>query len=337
MIKRFWAMTKARLLEVARDRTAMFWQMLFVPALIAGVAIVMSGAPQPLFTVGVLGDAPLTRATHPFLGAEATRFYHEQDQTAGLNKLRRQSTDLLLDPRSSPARYWINTDSTKGRILQSLLVQADPGAQRQEVAGEPIRYADWLVPGMVGVNIMFSSLLGIGYVIVRYRKTGYLKRLNGTPLRAVEFVGAQLAACLILTVLISAGIYGICKAALHLQVAGSYLNLLVVVVVGAAAMIAMSLPVAARIASEEVAAGILNLLAWPMLLLSGVFFSLDAAPESVRALGQLFPLTHMLSAARAVIIDGAGFTDLLQPLAVMLAMTALFLAVGAGLFRWSQE
>jgi ABC-2 type transport system permease protein len=336
-MNRLIAMTRARLLEILRDRTALFWQLCFVPLLITGMAVVLSGTPQPVFTVAVLGDVALTPASHPFLGTEATRFYRATDEAAALAKLHRQSTDLLLDLRSQPARYSINDESAKGRLLQTLLLASDPAARAQPVSGTPIRYADWLVPGLLGVNIMFTCLLGIGHVIVRYRKTGFLKRLNGTPLRALEFVGAQLLACLLLAVTVSCGVFAICKLVLHLHVEGSYADLLLVTVLGAVAMIAMSLPVAARVASEELSAGLLNLLAWPMVLLSGVFFSLDGAPAALRALADLFPLTHLLTAARAVMLDGAGLADLLRPLTAMLAMTVVFTAIGAGFFRWTQD
>ncbi|WP_028079813.1 ABC transporter permease [Solimonas soli] len=336
-MNRLLAMTRARLLEIVRDRTALFWQLCFVPLLITGMAVVLSGTPQPVFTVAVLGDVALTADSHPFLAVEATRFYRETDAAAALARLRRQSTDLLLDLRERPAHYAINTESAKGRLLESILLAKDPDAVAQAVIGKPVRYADWLVPGLLGVNIMFTCLLGIGHVIVRYRKTGFLKRLNGTPLRALEFVGAQLLACLALAVTVSCAVFAICKLVLHLHVEGSYVDLLLVTVLGAMAMIAMSLPVAARITSEELSAGLLNLIAWPMVLLSGVFFSLDGAPALLRGFADLFPLTHLLSAARAVMLDGAGLADLLRPLSAMVLMTVLFTAIGAGFFRWTQD
>ncbi|MGH8447392.1 MAG: ABC transporter permease, partial [Solimonas sp.] len=331
------AMTRARLLEILRDRTALFWQLFLVPVLITGMAVVLSRTPQALFTVAVLGDVALTADSHPFLGTDATRFYREDDEAAALAKLRRQSTDLILDLRSRPAHYYINKDSAKGRLLQSLLLAQDPTARPEAVTGTPIRYADWLIPGLLGVNIMFTCLLGIGHVIVRYRKTGFLKRLNGTPLRAIEFLSAQLLACLLLSVTVSTGVFLMCKLVLGLHVEGSYAVLFLVTVLGSVAMIAMSLPIAARVASEELSAGLLNLLAWPMVLLSGVFFSLDGTPALLRGVAELFPLTHLLTAARAVMLDGAGLVDVARPMAAMLGMAVVFTVIGAGLFRWTQD
>jgi ABC-2 type transport system permease protein len=336
-MKRLLAMIKARLLEVLRDRLALAWNLFFAPLLVVGMALVFSGEPAAVLKVGVLGDAPLTAATNPFLATEATQFGHEADLARAVAKVQRQNLDLLFDPDTRPVRYWMNTDSAKGRLLQSLLKAQQPTAELQAVSGVRIRYADWLVPGLLGVNIMFTSLFAIGHVIVRYRKSGYLKRLNGTPLRAAEFISAQLAACLILVMVVAVGVFTACKLFLHLRMEGSYLDLLLVTSLGSMSMIALALLIAARISSEELSGGLLNLLSWPMLMLSGVFFSLDGAPRFVQVAAELFPLTHMLGAVRAVMLDGAGLTDLARPLLVLAAMTCVFLALGARMFRWTQD
>jgi ABC-type multidrug transport system permease subunit len=336
-MKRLLAMVKARLQEVISDRSALAWNLLFAPLLVIGMATVFSGGPQTVATVGVISDAPFTAASHPFLATPAVKFYAESEQDKAIDKVEHQRIDLLLDLRSTPVRYWINSQSSKGSLLQQLLRASDPTAAAQPVSGANIRYADWLVPGLLALNIMFSSLFAIGHVIVRYRKSGYLKRLKGTPLRAIEFISAQLIACLILMVVVSAGIFAACNALLSLRMQGSYLDLLLITVLGSMTMISLSLVISARIASEELSGGLLNLISWPMLVLSGAFFSLDAAPGFVRQIAQIFPLTHMLTAARAVMLDGAGLKDIAVPLLVLSGMTIVFLALGAGMFRWSEE
>jgi ABC-type multidrug transport system permease subunit len=337
-MKRLLAMTKARLQEVLRDRSALAWNLLFAPLLVIGMATVFSGGAPTVATVGVLTDAPLTAETNPFLGTPAIKFYRETEEDKAVGKVEHQSIDMLLDLRSAPHRYWVNDQSTKGRLLLQLLLAKIPDAQAQPISSSArIRYADWLVPGLLALNIMFSSLFAIGHVIVRYRKSGYLRRLNGTPLRAIEFISAQLIACLVLNVAIAVGIFTACKLLLNLRMEGSYFDLLLVTALGSMTMISMSLLISARIASEELSGGLLNLISWPMLVLSGVFFSLDGAPRIIKAAAEIFPLTHMLNAARAVMLDGAGLADISGSLAVLCGMTIVFLALGAGLFRWSSD
>jgi len=121
---------------------------------------------------------------------------------------------------------------------------------------------------------------------------------------------------------------------LDIRMDGSYLLLLLVLLAGAVSMISLGLLVAARVTSEELAGGLLNMVTWPMMMLSGVWFSLEAASDWIRQLAAVFPLTHMLSAARAVMLDGAGPAEVLPDLLTLGAMTAVFLALGALTFRW---
>jgi ABC-2 type transport system permease protein len=336
--RRLWAMTWARSLEFLRDRSALGWNLLFPVFMVVGMAFVFSGPGQPLFKAAVLADAPLDAALHPFLGVPHVRLYRETDAEAAIAKVQRHRVDMLLDLRSTPGRYWVNDRSPRGVTLERILAgSGGPVLQRQTASGAEIRYVDWLVPGVLGMNMMFSCLFGLGHVIVRYRRSGYLKRLNATPLRAFEFILAQLLSRLLLTVLVAAGVYAGCNLFLDFRMEGRYLDLLLVTTLGAISMIALGLVVAARVSSEELSGGILNLLSWPMMVLSGVFFSLDGAPPLLRALAQVFPLTHLTDAARAIMLDGAGLKDLVPQLGAMAGMSALFLALGALLFRWTQD
>ena len=99
----------------------------------------------------------------------------------------------------------------------------------------------------------------------------------------------------------------------------------------------MGLIVSARVTSEELAGGLLNVISMPMMVLSGVFFSLDGAPHALQVASQFFPLTHLIDAARSIMLDGAHLADLGYHLAVMSGMSVVFVALGAGFFRWTQD
>jgi ABC-2 type transport system permease protein len=336
---RLLAMTWARSLEFLRDRSALGWNIAFPVLMVGGFALIFSWPGQPLFKVAVHAPAGAELAElHPFMRQEHIQFYREDDLSGAVAKVSRHQVDLLLDFTQMPGRYWINDASAKGETLEQLL-QATPGAalQRQAAAGSAIRYVDWVVPGLLGMNMMFSCLFGIGYVIVRYRKSGYLKRLNATPLTALEFLVAQLVSRLVLTLVVTVGVFIGTTLFLHFRMEGSYLDLFVVTLLAAISMIAMGLIVAARVSSEEFAGGVLNLLSWPMMVLSGVFFSLDGAPDFVRFIADLFPLTHLLTAARAIMLEGAHLADVAYNVGALVLMSVVFLAAGAGLFRWTQD
>jgi ABC-2 type transport system permease protein len=334
------AMTWARSLEFLRDRSALGWNIGFPVLMVGGFALIFSGPGQPLFKVGVLAPpaATLDANLHPFLETKQILFYAETDEKPAVAKVGRHQIDLLLDLRTPPGRYWVNPESPKGAIVEKLVQgSAGPKLAREVTTGAKIRYVDWVVPGLLGMNMMFSCLFGIGYVIVRYRKSGYLKRLNATPLTALEFLVAQLVSRLALTMIITVFCFIGTNLFLHFHMEGSYLALFTVTLVAAISMIAMGLIVSARVASEEFAGGVLNLLSWPMMVLSGVFFSLDGAPPLVQRIADLFPLTHLLKAARAIMLEGATLADVGYNLAAMGLMAALFLALGTAMFRWTQD
>ncbi len=332
------AMTWARTLEFLRDRSSLAWN-LFVPVImVVGIGWVFSGPGRPLFTVGVIADAPLDASLHPLLATKHTHFYKEEDLDGAIHKVQRHRIDMLLDLRTKPGKYWVNEDSPKGYVLEKLIAGTEgPKLERQTASGADIRYVDWLVPGVLGMNMMFSCLLGIGYVIVRYRKSGYLKRLNATPITALEFIVAQLISRLALILLITVAVFAGTNSFLHFRMEGSYFDLFIVTLIGAVSMLSMGLVISARVTSEELAGGLLNLLSMPMMVLSGVFFSVDGAPMIVQKAANLFPLTHLLNAARAIMLDGANLADLAFPIAVPAGMAVVFLALGASVCRWRQS
>jgi len=338
--RRMRAATWARSLEFIRDKSAVGWNVIFPVLLVLGLAYVFSGPGQPMFKVGVLAPAgaALDAKLHPFLATPQVQFYREEPGDPALHKVQLQRIDMLADFTVTPGRYWVNEQSPKGKLLEQLLRGAGGDAlQRQATSGAEARYVDWVTPGVLGMNMMFGCLFGIGYVIVRYRKNGYLKRLNATPLRAFEFLLAQLLSRLLLIVVVNCAVFMACRLLLHLRMEGSYWNLLLLTTLAVFSMIAMGLVVSARISSEELAGGILNVIATPMMVVCGVFFSIDGAPHILQMVAQLLPLTHLINGARAIMLDGAGLREIAPNLLALAAMSAVYLVLGAALFKWRQS
>ncbi len=332
MTRRLLSVLHARNLEFLRDRGTLLFSVLLPVMLVIGMGFVFGGPERPLFKVGVLGMPP-HREQHPFLAELYVEFVALSAESAALRKLTHQQIDLLLDLKA-PVRYWVNTDSPKGYIVEKLLLAAVPGAARQKVTGAALRYVDWLFPGILGMNMMFNCLFGVGYVVLRYRKSGFLKRLHATPLTAFEFLSAQVLSRLALIVSITTILYAGISGIIGFHNAGSTALLALVGVIGALSMIALGLTIAARFSSEELVGGLLNVLTWPMMLLSGIWFSLEGSPRWVQWVADIFPLTQLLDAARAVMLDGAGLRQIAPQLAFLAATTLAFLAFGAWSFRW---
>jgi len=332
MMRRLIAVWHARNLEFLRDRPTLIFTLLLPLGLVVGMGFIFGGPPRALFTVGVLGTAAAA-APNPLLHERYVKCVPVKDEATGLQEVTHQRIDLLLG-LDGGVRYWVNTDSPKGYIVEKLLLAADPVARRQPVTGQAIPYVDWLFPGVLAMNMMFSCLFGVGYVVLRYRKSGFLKRLHATPLTAFEFLTAQVLSRLSLIIFVTVLLYVVIATIIHFHSAGSIALLLLLAVIGSLSMIAFGLTIAARFASEEVVVGLLNLLTWPMMLLSGVWFSIEDSPRWVQWIADILPLTQLVNAARAVMLEGAGI-ERIMPNLVYLALTTLaFLAFGAWSFRW---
>ena len=341
--RRFLAVLKARNREFVRDRAALGWNIIFPILIVAGFAFAFSGKPMDLYKVGVYAADPVQKLaevqkTQAFFRTDYIRFIPVSTLAPAITKVERHQLDMLFD--LDQHHYWVNRDSPKGYMLERVLHGSDTveapagGFQRQTVSGREIRYVDWLIPGILAMNMMFSALFGVGYVIVRYRKSGVLKRLQATPLTAFEFLSAQVVSRLWLILAITSGVYAGANLFIDFSMFGSYTLLLLVFALGAVSLISLGLLVAARIASEELAGGILNVLSWPMMFLSGVWFSLEGTNPLIQKLALLFPLTHIIDASRAIMIDGAGLAGISTQLMVLTLMSGVFLLLGAALFRW---
>lgn len=335
MFKRFFAVLVARNLEFFRDRSALGWNLAFPILLVVGFAFIFKNDNPTLFKIGYVGDLQ----QHSISQYKHLEFIEYQDKSVAIEKLRQHKLDLLVS--FDAKQYWVNSSSANGYIAEKLLLaetaQATAQFVKEAIEGQEIRYLDWVVPGILAMNMMFSCLYGVGYVIVRYRKNAVLKRLSATPLKPVEFLAAQIVSRLLIVVALTSAIFAACHLIFDFYLIGSMWWLLVLCVLGAFSLISLSLLIACRSESEEFTGGILNLVSWPMMMLSGVWFSLEGSPEFVQAISQIFPLTQMLIGARAVMLEGAGFVEIAPQLFILIGQSVVFLLLGALFFSWKGQ
>ena len=333
---RVYALFVGRNIEFMRDRSALAWNLLLPILIIVVFAYAFSEENPEKFKVGLVVADELPGAAAQFRATRYIKFIEFAEAQPNLHKVERHQIDLLFDVSSS--RYWINRTSANGYIVEKLLIAAYADAQedlhKELVEGDEVRYIDWVIPGVIGMNIMWGALFGIGYVIVRYRKFGVLKRLSATPVTAMEFLSAQILSRLWLLLIVNAVIYIGMDIIFDFRMHGSYFNLFLVFALGSVNLICCGLVVAARISSEEVANGVLNMFSWPMMFLSGVWFSLEGAHPLMQKFALLLPLTHITEAARAIMIDGDGLIAIADHLLLLGVSSLILLWVGARIFRW---
>lgn len=332
-MKTFLQLFIARNKEFYRDKGSLSWAFILPILIIIGCAVAFSGEKDKLLTLGYLAHE---NRAEPMLELEQnySKWIAYQDAETAIQRLRHHQIHAFID--SEQKTVWLNPESSQGQLIQQLLKQQDQ-YQIQQLTGRSIRYVDWVLPGVLGMNIMFASLFGVGYVLVRYRKNGVLKRLQATPIKPLKFLSAQVASRFFIVMTSNAAIFIGAWLLLDLVFIGKAFDLFIAASLGTIAMIALALLIASRTDSEELAGGLLNTATWPMMFLSGIWFSLDNTPSYMQSLANFLPLTHLVEAARNIMINGASLVDVWPQLAALLITTVVCLLLAAALFRWNKS
>ena len=328
----------ARNREYYRDKGSLFWSFVATPFMVIVLALAFSADDQEILKAGLItGNQVETNS--PFENDPAIEVIPYQELDKAINRIRFHQLDILISLDPKP-QYWINPGSNKGLLLENyLLSKSENNIQwlKETVSGRKVRYIDWVIPGILAMNMMFSGLWGVGYVIIRYRKNGVLKRLQATPITAWQFLLSQALSRMMIMLTVTILVFIGCNLFIDFMMIGRYLPLLLIAILGNLSIIGISLVMASRTASEELGNGLLNLISFPMLLLSELWFSLDSAPEWLSTLSQWLPLTHVVKAARSVMLEGAGLADIASHLLVLSVMSVVFLLFAASLFRWHKQ
>jgi len=330
-MRKFTAIVYARTMEFLRDKGTFYWNLIFPIVLVVGFSFAFSGNNDAIFKIGIIGEDP--GKSNSFLELSSIEIInYESGREEVIEKIRRHQIDMLID--FDERTYYLNNEASASELLRILGAVELVDFTEHEVTGEPIRYVDWLVPGVIGMNMLFSCMFGVGFVIVRYRKNGVLKRMKATPVSPFVFISGQMVSRFLIVLVTSIVVFTGTNIFLHFVVNGSYLLLILITMLAILCMISFGLIFAARLKSEELASGLMNLITFPMIIFSGVFFSLEGTPKLMQIASRFFPLTHFIEASRAVMIDGAGIIQIMPNLLILSGMTIIFLLTASFFFRW---
>jgi ABC-type multidrug transport system permease subunit len=337
----FTELTLARLRELVREPEAVFWVFVFPIVLAAILGLAFRSRPPEALPVAVVagpqGDTRLAAlSSRPELKPRLLGEAEARQQLARGRVVLVVSADdppvYAYDPtqpESRAARLAVDT------ALQQAAGRVDVFTPGQAELTEPgTRYVDFLVPGLLGMNLMGTGMWGIGFSLVVARQGNLLKRLVAAPARRSHLLGAQLVSRLIFLVPEAGALLVFAWLVLGVPVRGSLLLLVAVSVLGALAFSGLGLLTAARPRTIEGASGIMNLVMVPMWIFSGIFFSTERFPATMQPLVQALPLTALNDALRGVMLEGAGLAALLPELALLAAWGAASFVVALKVFRW---
>jgi len=338
------ALTKARFLEFFREPEAVFWTFGFpiVLALVLGIAF-RERTPAP----ARIAFAPSAPAWAREAAAATKELQVVEPQPQDLaRKLRSGAVDLVVEgpgAESAEITYRFDASREEARFaraavdaaLQRARGRVDVLRPAEQTVSEPgARYVDWLFPGLLGMNVMMSSLWGLGYTIVLHRQRKLLKRLAVTPIRPIELLLSYFLSRLVFLALEIVAILAFGSLAFGVSVSGSWLAVGCLSFLGAGCFAAIALFVASRADTIESASGWLNFVTLPMWLLSGSFYSYERFPESAQPFIKALPLTALNDGLRAVMGDGEGIAATWPQVAILAAWTAGAFLLGRRAFRW---
>ena len=334
-------LTLARLRELLREPEAIFWVFVF-PIVLAGILglAFRSRPPEPLPVAVVDGPRAAERLTALTAGGGLVASVLPEAEAR--QALVRGRVVLVVSAAEPPAYVYDPTqpESRAARMAVDAALQKAAGRadaftpERVEIVEPGTRYVDFLVPGLLGMNLMGTGMWGIGFSLVVARNGKLLKRLVAAPARRSHILAAQILSRLLFLVPEAAALLLFAYFLLDVPLRGSVLLLTSVSVLGAMAFSGLGLLTAARPRTIEGVSGLMNVVMVPMWVFSGIFFSTERFPAALQPFIQALPLTALNDALRGVMLDGAGVAALGSELALLAGWGAVSFVAAVRIFRW---
>jgi ABC-type multidrug transport system permease subunit len=331
-------LTSARFRLFFREPEAVFWIFVFPILLSVGLSIAFRNRPADVLQVGAT-TAQLARALNADKGLTATTI----DEAAGAKALATGKILLLAVQRPGVVIYDFddtNPDARNAKLIADRAVQKAAGQRdpvettNQQVHEAGARYIDFVIPGLLGMNLMSSAIWGLGFAIVEARQKKLLKRLVASPMPRWQYLASFLLSRLLLLV-IEVGVFlTFARLVFGVPFRGALWQLALVCVLASLCFSALGLLIASRAKTMEAASGLMNLIMLPMWIMSGVFFSANRFPNIIQPFVRALPLTAAIDALRGNMLQGMSLNHLFAPVAVMLAWLLVSFTVSLRIFRW---
>jgi ABC-type multidrug transport system permease subunit len=331
-------LTSMRFRLFLREPEAIFWTFLFPILLAMGLGIAFRNRPADVLQVGAT-TAQLTQALAGDKGLTAATM----DEAAGTRALATGNILLLAIQRPEGIEYKFddtNPDARTARLVADRAIQTAAGrheavrAEDQLVHETGARYIDFVVPGLLGMNLMGSAMWGLGFSIVDARQKKLLKRMVASPMPRWQFLASFLLSRLLLLIVEVVVFLGFSRLVFGVPFRGSLWELALLCVLTSLSFSAIGLLVSSRARTMEAVSGLMNLVMLPMWILSGIFFSATRFPAAIQPLVRALPLTAAIDALRGNMLQGISMGQLAAPVAILLAWAAVAFAVSLRIFRW---
>jgi ABC-type multidrug transport system permease subunit len=369
-----WQLIKALFKEISREPGVLFWGILFPILMSLGLGIAFTKKSDVVRKVAVvLNHAQANPSENSFslnsflentceknndlnndsykwtlkltndkLGSSVFYFY-EMDWDQAMILLKRGTINVILlenngepeyhfDPQNSDAQLTyikLNSVIGKGKLA---IIESDRNIKPLMVQGT--RYIDFLVPGLITMGVMMSCMWGISYGLIEKRSKKLLRRFVATPMKKSNFLFAQITVRILMNFIESFVLLVFAMIVFKMKIQGDISSLILIFLAGNFAFAGIAIFVSSHTSNTEVGNGLINVIVFPMMVLSGIFFSYHNFPDWSLGIIQALPLTMLTDGVRSIFNEGAGYKEIAAPFAILSATGAIFFAAGLRIFKW---
>jgi ABC-2 type transport system permease protein len=269
--------------------------------------------------------------------------FYEMDWKNAMMMLKRGTVNVVLAENKGQVEYHfdpMNSDAQlsylklNGIIGGGQIVASEGNPNIQPLTVKGTRYIDFLVPGLITMGVMMSCMWGISYGIIEKRSKKLLRRLVATPMRKSHFLVALITVRIIMNFIESAVLFLFALLVFKIVIQGSIAALLIMFLAGNIAFAGIAVFVSSHTSNTEVGNGLINFVVFPMMVLSGIFFSYHNFPDWSIPVIQKLPLTMMTDGIRSIFNEGAGFHEVTLPVLILVATGVVFFTAGLKIFKW---
>ena len=342
----YWALLGARMKELWREPEVIFWVFAFPLLLALGLGIAFRNKPADITPIAVVNNSHAQQVVDLLERSGWKNAIHADvvDEKTAFDKFRLGEYALVVTAEDNGMHYRYDParpESVLARsqvddALQSASGRTDPLKTEATESSEPgARYIDFLIPGLLGMNLMNSGMWGIGFAVVDMRQRKLLKRFIASPMRRTDFLLALGSSRLVLMLIEVALLLGFGVLVFRMKVEGSLFAILLIGTLGAISFGGVGLLTASRAQKIESVSGLINVVMMPMWIFSGVFFSYERFPQIIQPVIRALPLTALNDALRAIILQGASLSSQWSQIAVMAVWGGVSFVLALKWFRWS--
>jgi ABC-2 type transport system permease protein len=337
----------ARMREMGREPEVIFWVFGFPLLLALGLGVAFRNKPADTTSIAIVNGPGSQRALDLLQRSLKKSAIHADllDRAQASKGFRLGKYDLIIETDANGNFKYLFDPSRPESVLSKAEVddalQAAAGRQNPlptsaAISSEPgSRYIDFLIPGLIGMNVMNAAMWGIGFAIVDMRQRKLLKRFVATPMRRADFLLALASSRLLLMIFEVGLLLGLGVLVFHMRVLGSVLTILTIGAIGALGFAGVGLLTASRAQKIESASGIINVVMMPMWIFSGVFFSYERFPAMFQPFIKALPLTALNDALRASILEGSSMASQTGRLLVLAVWGGISFLAAVKWFRWT--